>query len=178
MRRIYNTTYKKNATADRDSYLFRRTPKGILSCRGCGAVYHHARWALDPTEEIRRVVDSGKGVRQTHCPACQKIRDHYAQGIVEITRVDAEEKTEILRLLKNEESRARGKNPLERILAIVNGAGGLRVETTTERLAQRFGRCLKKARGGKVIYKWSHRNKFARVFWENGPHAAAGIAVR
>ena len=174
MRKTYNTTYKKNATAaDRDSYLFRRTPKGILSCRGCGAVYYHARWSLDPTEEIRRSVESGNGVRRTYCPACQKIRHHYAQGIVKITRMDAKEKGEILRLLKNEESRARGKNPLERILAVVNDAGGMRVETTTEKLAQRLGRCLNKARGGKVTYKWSHRNKFARVFWENSSHAPA-----
>jgi hypothetical protein len=32
--------------------------------------------------------------------------------------------------------------------------GGWRVQTTTEKLAQRLGRSIKKARGGKIAYKW------------------------
>ena len=102
----------------------------------------------------------------TYCPACQKIRDHYWLGVVQISGVDSEEKRELLKLLRNEETRAREKNPLERIVRIADEDGGLRVETTTEKLAQRLGRCLRKARGGKVTYKWSHNNKFARVVWE------------
>jgi NMD protein affecting ribosome stability and mRNA decay len=167
-RRSYNTLYKKNPARERDSYLFRRAPKGMLSCQGCGAVYAHGRWALEPADEIRRAVAIGAGVRAASCPACRKIREHYFQGIVEISGIAAGERAEILRLLKNEEIRAREKNPLERICAIVNSPGGLTVETTTEKLAQRLGRSLHKARGGRVIYKWSHRNKFARVLWDGG----------
>jgi len=44
--------------------------------------------------------------------------------------------------------------------------GGWRVETTTEKLAQRLGRSIKKARGGKLAYKWGHNNKFVRVSWQ------------
>jgi hypothetical protein len=44
--------------------------------------------------------------------------------------------------------------------------GGWKVETTTEKLAQRLGRAVRKARGGKVEYKWSRNNKFVRVCWE------------
>jgi hypothetical protein len=44
--------------------------------------------------------------------------------------------------------------------------GDWRVETTTEKLAQRLGRSIKKARGGKIEYKWGHNNKFVRVIWE------------
>jgi hypothetical protein len=43
---------------------------------------------------------------------------------------------------------------------------GWRIETTTEKLAQRLGRSLRKARGGRVNYQWSHNNKFVRVFWQ------------
>ncbi len=76
------------------------------------------------------------------------------------------ESRELLRLLRNEEQRAREKNPLERIMRITTETDGLRVETTTEKLVQRLGRCLRKARGGEVSYKWSHNNKYARVVWE------------
>jgi hypothetical protein len=41
-----------------------------------------------------------------------------------------------------------------------------RISTTTEKLAQRLGRALKKARGGEVTYDWSHNNKFVRVVWK------------
>jgi hypothetical protein len=41
--------------------------------------------------------------------------------------------------------------------------GGWKVETTTEKLAQRLGRSLLKARGGKVADDWGHNNKFVRV---------------
>jgi len=37
---------------------------------------------------------------------------------------------------------------------------------TTEKLAQRLGRSLRKARGGRLDYKWSHNNKFVRINWE------------
>ena len=164
-RKTYNTMYKKNSGADRDSYLSRRSPDGILSCRGCGAIYALGRWALEPAEDIRRRAETD--ARLVECPACRKIRDHYALGIVEISGIGAADKKEILRLLKNEETRARAKNPLARILAVVNDVRGMRIETTTEKLAQRLGRSLNKARGGKVTYKWSHRNKFARVLWES-----------
>jgi hypothetical protein len=44
--------------------------------------------------------------------------------------------------------------------------GNWKVETTTEKLAQRLGRSIKKARGGNIAYKWGHNNKFVRVVWE------------
>lgn len=165
----YTTSYKKNVAVKRDVYLFRRSPKGILSCRGCGSIYNLRRWTLEPTAEIRKRVELRDGVSLTYCPACQKMRDHYWLGVVQISGIGAGEKREVIRLMKNEETRAREKNPLERIVRISDEDGGLRVETTTEKLAQRLGRRLGKARGGKVTYKWSHRNKFARVLWEKSP---------
>ena len=76
------------------------------------------------------------------------------------------ERGDVLHILRNEESRAREKNPLERIMRLEASNGGWKVETTTEKLAQRLGRAVKKARGGKVDYKWSHNNKFVRVTWQ------------
>jgi hypothetical protein len=72
-----------------------------------------------------------------------------------------------LRILRNEEARAMEKNPLERIIRLDQLNGDWRIETTNEKLAQRLGRTMKKAKGGKVAYKWSHNNKFVRMVWEN-----------
>jgi NMD protein affecting ribosome stability and mRNA decay len=171
----YNTIYKKNPSGEEKRYRFLGQPKGIRSCPGCGAVYFHGRWSLEPAEAIRRRLEGRDAVKDSYCPGCLKIRDRYAQGIVEISGIEPKEKMDILRLVKNEEIKARGKNPLERIIAIVPKENALRIETTTEKLAQRLGRALNKARGGRVAYKWSERNKFVRVIWQKSRGAASGI---
>jgi len=101
-----------------------------------------------------------------YCPACLKIKDRRASGEVHLGGFAASERGDMLRILRNEENRAREKNPLERIMRVEASNGGWKVETTTEKLAQRLGRAVKKARGGKVDYKWSHNNKFVRVIWQ------------
>ena len=162
----YTTSYKKKVDVERDPYLPRWSPKGILYCKRCGAVYYRRRWTLTPPQEIRDRVEFSDDVSSTLCPACRKIHDHYPFGKLHLIGATPKEKGDILRLLKNEEERAREKNPLERIMGIRTDGDGWKVETTTEKLAQRLGRSLKKARGGKVVYKWSHNNKFVRVVWQ------------
>ena len=164
----YNTNYKKRVDVERDMYLPRRSPKGLLCCRGCGSVYYRRRWTLTPGLEVGNRAESGERIRSVLCPACRKIHDHFPGGELRLIGIALGEKEEILRLLRNEEKRAREKNPLERIMRVTMENGGLKAETTTEKLAQRLGRSLRKARGGKVSYKWSHNNKYARVVWEKG----------
>ena len=102
------------------------------------------------------------------CPACRKTQDNFPGGELTLRGVEAENRQEIARILRNEELRARQKNPLERIMRMHAANGGWRVETTTEKLAQRLGRSIKKARGGTLIYKWGYNSKFIRVVWEKG----------
>jgi NMD protein affecting ribosome stability and mRNA decay len=162
----YNIDYKKRVDVERDTYLPIGSPKGLLSCAGCGAIYYRRRWTLNPPEKVRLRVDSMAGASFAVCPACRKIREHYPFGELKILGASAEEKGEILRLLKNEEAKAREKNPLARIMAARLEGTVWRVDTTTEKLAQHLGRALKKARGGEVTYHWSHNNKFVRVVWK------------
>lgn len=157
----YNTMYKKRVL-ERDCYLPRRSPKEIIQCTGCGAFYFRRRWTLSLPGEFSNPV-------QTHpiyCPACTKTRERFPGGELHLVGVEAANRNEIARILRNEEERARQKNPLERIMRLQVTNGDWRVETTTEKLAQRLGRSIRKARGGKLQYKWGHNNKFARVVWE------------
>jgi hypothetical protein len=78
----------------------------------------------------------------------------------------AEHWDEVLQIIKNEEQRARGTNPLQRIMSLSEKNGRLDLTTTDEKLAQRIGREIRKACGGKVAYRWSHNDKFLRVQWE------------
>jgi hypothetical protein len=108
------------------------------------------------------------GVATVVCPACLKIRDNFPGGIVTLKGdYVLPHKTDLMNLVRNEEERARGLNPLERVIAIKeSGFGSIVISTTNEKLAQRIGRAIKKAFHGAVAYHWSHDNKLARVDWE------------
>jgi hypothetical protein len=161
----YNTAYKKKVDIERDTYLPRRSPKGTMQCSGCGAFYFRRRWTLKLPDGFSKSLLA----HPIFCPACTKVREHYPSGELRLLGVELGERSEIARLLRNEEERARQKNPLERIMDLQAKNGDWRIETTTEKLAQRLGRSIRKARGGTLVYKWSHNNKFVRVVWKNRP---------
>jgi hypothetical protein len=96
-----------------------------------------------------------------------KIRDNFPGGIVTLKGdYVLPHKQDLLNLIRNEEARARGFNPLERVMSVKeNGFGNIVISTTNEKLAQRLGRAIKKAFHGDVTYQWSHDNKLARVDW-------------
>ena len=164
----YNTLYKKGHV-ERDMYLPRLDPKGILQCRGCGAFHYRRHWTLTPPTGLSSQMHS----HPVFCPACRKIQDSFPGGELTLRGVEAEGRGEIVRILRHEVLRAREKNPLERIMRIDAANDGWRIETTTEKMAQRLGRSIKKARGGKLAYKWGHNNKFVRVVWEKSPAGGA-----
>ena len=163
--RGYKLSYKKKS-ATTDSYIPRGASKKTAVCEGCHAVYQNKRWSAD-TELYDRVMEN-PAVATLVCPACLKIRDNFPGGIVTLKgHYVLPHKQDLMNLIKNEEERARGFNPLERIMTIKeNGHGSLVVTTTNEKLAQRLGRALKKAFHGAVAYQWSHDNKLVRVDWE------------
>ena len=163
-RKKYTTSYKKKVDVERDTYLPRLSPAGIIQCSGCGAFYYRRRWTLKrPTR-----VPSSVHFNRTFCPACRKINEKYPSGELHLLGLEAADRRAVVSNLRNEEGRAREKNPLERIMNLEASNGHWKVETTTEKLAQRLGRSLRKARGGNVQYKWSHNNKFVRVTWHKG----------
>jgi hypothetical protein len=72
---------------------------------------------------------------------------------------------EILKIVRNEERRARETNPLERIMGIRDEDESVVILTTDEKLAQRIGREIRKAYQGTVSYKWSEDANLVRVNW-------------
>jgi hypothetical protein len=161
----YKLSYKKKSPTT-DSYLPRGASRKISVCEGCRAVYMNKRWYAegDVDEMALKNPEAAKIV----CPACHKMRDNFPGGIITLKGgFVIPHKKDLLKLIKNEEERARGLNPLERVMSVKeNGYGSLIILTTNEKLAQRLGRAVKKAFHGDVVYRWSHDNKLARVDWE------------
>ncbi len=163
-KRPCSSTFIKSIDTCKDPYLSKEGSHDMAICKQCHAIYHNKRWYLDE-DLYAKNIDLPSTVLVT-CPACQKIKDKFPGGIVTLTGEFLQEhKDEIINLIKNEEERARGFNPLERIININNGSKGVEVTTTNERLAQRIGKKVKKAFSGEVEYKWSQDTKLLRVTW-------------
>lgn len=162
--RTYKQTHKKKRSGP-DPYLPKGASKKTSICEGCHSVYKNKRWYAEP-DVYDKALAAG-GVAAIVCPACAKIRDDFPGGIVTLRGgYVLPHKEALMHLVKNEESRARKNNPLERVMTIKeDGYGNIVISTTNEKLAQRIGRSIKKAFRGDVDYHWSHDNKLARVDW-------------
>jgi len=138
-------------------------PDGTV-CSSCGAVYHNQHWNLD---QKRAEALTGAGANTVVCPGCRKIQSADPSGIVTLSgNYWLAHEEEILNLVRNEEGRGNGVNPLERIMDIRREGDTLIIETTKEKLAQRIGHRLHSAHKGTVDYRWSDTNHLVRVYWE------------
>jgi len=161
----YSPTQRKAIDTAGDPYLLKNGGYDMAVCKKCHAIYYNKRWYLNEGMYQQKVKQ--KATVKTLCPACLKIRDKFPGGIVTLTGEFLKtHKEEIINLIKNEEQRARGFNPLERIMEMseIKG-GGIKITTTNEKLAQRIGRSLQRAYQGRVDYKWAQDTKLLRVEW-------------
>jgi hypothetical protein len=74
----YNTLYKKGHV-ERDMYLPRLDPKGVIQCSGCGAFHHRRHWTLTPPGTFSSQIHS----HPVFCPACRKIQDSFP-GVISL----------------------------------------------------------------------------------------------
>lgn len=150
-----------------DPYLPEEGLKEVSLCETCHAVYRNKRWYLDEEEFLD--LKESEDVRWVTCPACRKIAERYPEGIVTLrgAYLWAHEE-EIRNILKNEESKAMAKNPLERIIRMDREGDDLIIETTEEKLAEHLGRALHKAHQGDLQVSWSEEHSVCRVTWERG----------
>lgn len=169
--RRYTTSYKKKQRPQQDPYAMLKAPKGPAMCRTCRAVYANKRWRVDEAEARR--LAALPHTQKLVCPACQKIRDDYPEGIVTLRWSDLPgHEAEIRGLIDHVEARALSVNPLERVMKVLRLRKELEVQTTNDRLAQRIGRELVRAYKGTVSYEWAHRDMMVRVTWQ-GPEKSA-----
>lgn len=163
----YTTSYKEKEHPKQDPYAMLKAPKGPAICRKCKAIYANKRWHFD--EAAAGKLAASPRTQKLVCPACQKIRDDYPEGIVTLRWSELEDhEAEIRGLIANVEARAVSVNPLDRVMKIARRKKELEVQTTNDRLAQRIGRALVRAYKGKAAYSWAHRDMMVRVDWQ-GP---------
>ena len=153
----------RSRTSD-DPYRPQEGLKEMAVCESCKALYRNKRWYLDPA-----VANAALAHGRAHpviCPACQKMADHYPEGLVTLQGEylwDREE--EIRNILHNEETKAMAKNPLERIMRLDREGDVLVIETTEQKLAEHLGRALHKAHQGILHVSWADDHSVCRVNW-------------
>ncbi|MHB8481959.1 MAG: BCAM0308 family protein [Nitrospiria bacterium] len=151
-------------TKSADPYLSKKGLKEPAKCTGCKSVYHHKKWYSkeDPIAmELQKTP-----MQMTLCPACRKTLEHFPAGLVTLRGgFLTAHKDQILHLIRNEEARAKGVNPLERIISIKDLGDSVEIQTTGERFAQRIGKDVKKVFKGEVSYNWVSGDKRIKVEW-------------
>jgi hypothetical protein len=154
---------RKNVDRTNDPYIPRKCPPEAGICPDCHGINRKKRWYADE-KEYAALARTGAALRR--CPACRKIADGLPSGVVTLRgRFLRAHRDEILTIARNEERRARGINPLERIMEIREWDESVELLTTDEKLAQRIGREIRKACHGTVSYKWSEDANLLRVTW-------------
>ncbi len=165
VRKPQMTNKIKRIDSSADPYLMSEGMNGTAVCKKCRAVYHNKRWSID--EDLYKSKVKEGNVPSIQCPACKKVRDNFPGGILKLKGAFLQDHmNEIMNLVRNEEQRAMGFNPLERIMAISSTGKELEITTTNEKLAQRIGKSIHKAYQGKVAYRWSDDTKLLRAEWE------------
>lgn len=161
----FSPASRKNVDRETDPYIPRKGASAVGACPNCHAIRRNKRWYLDEKEYASLIRKRG-AVALERCPACRKIADGFPSGVVLLRGGYLRgHRDEILKLARNEEKRAMGFNPLQRIISVKEEGGNLEIATTDEKLAQRIGREVRKACRGTVEYKWSADCKLLRVNW-------------
>jgi hypothetical protein len=123
----------KGKTAD--AYHAEQKSSDTMVCKQCGVISFAGKWSWKGPPKA--------DVHEGLCPACQRIRDHYPAGYLELHGLHANEKEEIRHLLHNVEMTEKAEHPLERLMN-VSEEGEVVIVTTT---GMHLGRAIAGALG-------------------------------
>ena len=132
-------------------------------CGGCGAVFARKTWRRSaPRLREALAEDRFPGV----CPACRQAVAGQAFGrvVLQGTYV-AGHAGELLRRIRNVAARAAFTQPERRLLGITARGATIEVLTTSQKLAHRIARELRKAFQGGVSYDWSDEDGRLLAVW-------------
>jgi hypothetical protein len=132
------------------------------ACDRCGALFARRTWRFNH----RVSGDLLDRVRWDTCPACAQRRSGIAYGRVVLSGAYlAEHEDAIRRRIGNVAARAQATQPERRVLSIDRDGERMEVLTTSQRLAHRIVKELKKVFGGRVRYVWDSSDGALYATW-------------
>jgi NMD protein affecting ribosome stability and mRNA decay len=141
-----------------DSYKARGKLSDPTRCPECGAVFTKGRWTWNSVPRA--------GAHEQPCPACERIRDGYPAGYVNLGgEYLAAHRDEILNIIRNCEEEEKAGHPLQRIMAIKDVEGGVLVTTTDAHLARRIAERVHDACKGSLALQYNKEENLVRATW-------------
>lgn len=128
-------------------------------CPDCGAVFLKGNWRWSAPEK-------GREPSSKMCPACRRIKDDYAGGVLTLSgSFLPAHREDVLNRVRNVEGDAKREHPLQRIMSIVEKDGEVEIRATSEHLVARLGKALKRDFAGELDLSFVKAEKFARAHW-------------
>jgi NMD protein affecting ribosome stability and mRNA decay len=144
-----------------DTYALRKKLPEPTRCPDCGAYYHNGRWTWTAASG-----PGGQPPTAHVCAACQRIKDAYPAGVVDISGgFAAAHRDEIIALARNIEQQEKQLHPMNRIMAIAEQDGELQITTTDVHLPHRIGHALRDAWEGELSMHYDDAGYFLAVEW-------------
>ena len=126
-------------------------------CPECDATYLKGRWTWKKAPLEAKV---------HRCPACQRIHDQFPAGYVTLKgKFDPEFRMQAVNFMRAREMHAKSEHPLQRIIAVEDVPGGIRVTTTSGHLASGIAHALRDAFQGSVDLRYSKDEHLVRATW-------------
>jgi hypothetical protein len=154
----------RSAAADRKTAAAERATGRLAEpsvCEQCGAVFARRLWR-------RRAVSGALLDRATWtvCPACRQSRaEQYCGRVIVRGGFASTHQTAILERIRNAAMHAARTQPQRRVISAERVGDALEVLTTSQKLAHRIVRELKKSFRGRASYRWSDDGSLFAV-WE------------
>ena len=144
-------------------------------CERCGAVFTRKTWRQGRTVDDALLAGAAWAV----CPACEQTKSGESFGRVVVRGVyAAANRAAIRRRIANVASRARFTQPQRRVVSADSDGDVLEVLTTSQKLAHRITRELKKTFGGHASYQWSDKDGALFATWQRDDVPAAKRPAR
>jgi NMD protein affecting ribosome stability and mRNA decay len=141
----------------------RSVPREPAGCDRCGAMYLDRTWRRDH----RLSNELFERINWTICPACEQVVEgEYFGRVLLRGKYPRDNEAEIRRRIANVAARAAHTQPERRIVSVERDRQGIEVLTTSQKLAHRITRELKKAFGGRATYRWSDSDGTLTAIWE------------
>ncbi len=167
MNNKFNNTKSNYPTSrqrlDSHSTRERQALPGNLVCTSCGACYHDKHWySEDLSLKHSMIVDT----EEILCPGCYRVEKEICNGRVVIEGPElAKIRAEMLRVLDRVAHECWLDNPTSRMFDLTDQGDKIELKTTTEWLATRIGKSLKKTYDGLLEIKRSAENDSVYVHW-------------
>ncbi|MBL8483684.1 MAG: hypothetical protein JNJ60_15910 [Rhodocyclaceae bacterium] len=143
-----------------DPYRARLKFREGTRCPGCGALYRAGNWVWDS--------DAMLGMYESLCPACRRVHDCLPAGYLRIDgSFAAAHRDRILQLLEDQNRIVCRREPLARIMSMLERDGVIEVTTTDADLALKLGEALQASYGGELDCEFNEAHHLVHALWSN-----------